>query len=184
MSHTPGDRSVACPETTLATDSTSGQKAFAGALAQRWHSADNMGSLVGTAVDGFAEMPRFNSHIFVCCNQREPGHRRGCCDPEGSAKLRDCFKQELARQHAASPVRANKSGCLDQCEYGPTVVIYPQGIWYGRVRPEDVPRIVEETILGGRVVDELSIPDECLNTKGRVPWPRAADAQDSNEADA
>ena len=60
--------------------------------------------------------------------------------------------------------RANTSGCLDQCELGPTVVIYPQAIWYGGVQIEDVPRIVEETILGGRVIEELRIPDEQLNT--------------------
>ena len=40
-------------------------------------------------------MPAFTSHIFVCCNQREPGHKRGCCDPEGAEALRDCFKAEL-----------------------------------------------------------------------------------------
>jgi (2Fe-2S) ferredoxin len=59
---------------------------------------------------------------------------------------------------------------LDQCEYGPTVVIYPQAIWYGRVKPEDVPRIVEKTVLQGQVLDELVIPDQCLNSKGQVPW--------------
>jgi (2Fe-2S) ferredoxin len=60
-------------------------------------------------------------------------------------------------------VRANRSGCLDQCERGPTVVIYPQAIWYGRVTPEDVPRIIEDTILGGRVLEDLRIADEQLN---------------------
>ena len=63
---------------------------------------------------------------------------------------------------------------MDQCEYGPTAVIYPQAIWYGRLTPSDVPRIVEETILGGRVIEELLIPNKCLNTKGRVPWPQCA----------
>jgi len=62
-------------------------------------------------------------------------------------------------------VRANQAGCLDQCELGPTVVIYPQQIWYGGVRPEDVPRIVEETIVHGRVLEDLLIPTEQLNVK-------------------
>jgi (2Fe-2S) ferredoxin len=48
---------------------------------------------------------------------------------------------------------------------GPTVVIYPQAIWYGGVKLSDVPRIVEETIVNGRVVEELRIPDEKLNCK-------------------
>jgi (2Fe-2S) ferredoxin len=55
------------------------------------------------------------------------------------------------------------SGCLDQCEHGPNLVIYPQGIWYGGVRLEDVPRIVEETIIKGKILEDLLIPDECLN---------------------
>jgi (2Fe-2S) ferredoxin len=112
-------------------------------------------------------MPKFTSHIFVCCNRREPGHTRGCCDPAGSGALRDAFKAELKRRELTPLVRANQSGCLDQCELGPTVVIYPQAIWYGGVQLSDVPRIIEETIVGGRVIEELVIPDEKLNTKGK-----------------
>jgi (2Fe-2S) ferredoxin len=109
-------------------------------------------------------MPKFTSHIFICCNQRKPGHARGCCDPEGSQELRDCFKKELKRRKLGPTVRANQAGCLDQCELGPTVVIYPQAIWYGGVTLDDVPRIIEETVIGGRVIEELRIPDEKLNT--------------------
>ena len=72
-----------------------------------------------------------------------PGHRRGCCDPEGQQALRDAFKRELKQAGFGPLARANHAGCLEQCEHGPTVVIYPQGIWYGRVRVEDVPRIVD-----------------------------------------
>jgi (2Fe-2S) ferredoxin len=111
-------------------------------------------------------MAKFTHHIFVCCNQRAPGHSRGCCDPDGGERLRECFKSEVKRRGLDPLVRANKAGCLDQCELGPTVVIYPQAIWYGNVREEDVPRIIEETILGGRVIKELQIPDHLLNTKG------------------
>jgi len=110
-------------------------------------------------------MAAFTSHIFVCCNQREPGHPRGCCDPEGSKALRDCFKTQLKQRKLGPLVRANSAGCLDQCELGPTVVIYPQGIWYGGVTLEDVPRIIEETIIGGRVLEDLRIPDDKLNAK-------------------
>jgi len=110
-------------------------------------------------------MPKFTSHIFVCCNTRKPGHSRGCCNPDGNGTLRDCFKRELKRQNLVPQVRANQSGCLDQCELGPTVVIYPQGIWYGHVTPDDVPRIVEETIQRGRVLEDLLIPDELLNAR-------------------
>lgn len=112
-------------------------------------------------------MPPFTSHIFVCCNRREPGHSRGCCDPDGSEALRNRFKMEIKARGLGPLVRANQSGCLEQCEVGPTVVIYPQGIWYGGVRVEDVPRILDETVIGGRVLADLLIPDDVLNnTKG------------------
>ena len=114
-------------------------------------------------------MPPFTNHIFVCCNRREPGHTRGCCDPEGSQALRDCFKAELKRRNLGPQVRANQAGCLEQCELGPTIVIYPQGIWYGNVQPADVPRIVEETIIQGRIIEDLRIPDAWLNTRGQGP---------------
>lgn len=110
-------------------------------------------------------MPQFTGHIFICCNTRADGHPRGCCNPDGSAKLRECFKQELRKRNLGPLVRANQAGCLDQCELGPTVVIYPQAIWYGHVTVEDVPRIVAETIEAGRVLDDLLIPDEQLNAR-------------------
>ncbi|MCE9554821.1 MAG: (2Fe-2S) ferredoxin domain-containing protein [Planctomycetes bacterium] len=110
-------------------------------------------------------MPKFECHLFVCCNQRKPGHKRGCCDPDGSEELRDALKSELKRRGLGPLVRANSAGCLDQCELGPTVVIYPQAIWYGGVTLADVPRIVEETVIGGRVLEDLRIPDDKLNPK-------------------
>jgi (2Fe-2S) ferredoxin len=113
-------------------------------------------------------MPKFTSHIFVCCNQRAPGHPRGCCDPDGSEALRDAFKTELKRRGLGPLVRANSAGCLDQCELGPTVVIYPQEVWYGNVQITDVPRIVEETVIAGHVLADLAIDDAKLNNcKGR-----------------
>ena len=112
-------------------------------------------------------MAAFSHHIFICCNRREPGHSRGCCDVDGSEALREAFKQELKKRKLGPLVRANKAGCLDQCERGPTVVIYPQAIWYGGVTLADVPRIVEETIVAGRVIEELRIPEECLNCKAK-----------------
>ena len=110
-------------------------------------------------------MSKFTHHIFVCCNQRPDGHPRGCCD-DGSSSLKDAFKDEVKQRKLTPEVRANTAGCLDQCEYGPVVVIYPQEIWYGGVKHEDVPRIIEETIVQGRIIPELVIPDHLLNTKG------------------
>jgi (2Fe-2S) ferredoxin len=108
-------------------------------------------------------MPPFTHHLFICCNERAPGHRRGCCNPDGSDKLRNAFVAEIKSRGLNPLVRANKAGCLEQCEHGPTVAIYPQGVFYGNVTVEDVPRIIEETVVGGRVIEELRIADECLN---------------------
>jgi (2Fe-2S) ferredoxin len=108
-------------------------------------------------------MPKFEKHIFICMNQREPGHARGCCDPTGQGELQRLFKTKLA-QRGLKLVRANKSGCLDQCELGPTVVVYPDGVFYGGVQPQDVDEIIESHILDGQPVERLRIPDEILNT--------------------
>jgi len=62
-------------------------------------------------------------------------------------------------------VRINKAGCLDQCEHGPVVVIYPEGTWYGNVMPKDAEEIVVEHLVGGRLVERLRLSDECVNTK-------------------
>jgi (2Fe-2S) ferredoxin len=108
-------------------------------------------------------MPKFNRHIFICGNQRPDGHPRGSCDSSGSGDLQRAFKARLAQTPARATVRANKAGCLDQCEHGPTVVVYPEAIWYGHVTPADVDEIVQSHILGGEPVARLQIPDTCLN---------------------
>jgi len=109
-------------------------------------------------------MPKFEKHLFICCNQREPGHQRGCCDPTGQAQLQFLFKQKLALRGFKKRVRANMSGCLDQCEHGPTVVVYPDAVWYGRVTPADVEEIIESHIVNGKPVERLMLPEECINS--------------------
>ena len=108
-------------------------------------------------------MPAFRHHLFICGNSRALGHPRGSCDPDGRHPLRDAFKKALKKAGFGTRARANQAGCLDQCEHGPVVVVYPQGVWYGGVTPEDVPRIVEKTLLGGEILADLVIDDACLN---------------------
>jgi (2Fe-2S) ferredoxin len=106
-------------------------------------------------------MSRFKHHIFICINVRPPGHAKGCCSEKGSEKIAELFKEELYRRGFKGTIRANKAGCLDACEFGPSVVVYPEGVWYGNVRtPEDVLEIIERHIIGGEVVKRLQIPDE------------------------
>jgi (2Fe-2S) ferredoxin len=113
-------------------------------------------------------MPVFTQHIFVCGNQRSCGHPRGCCDPSGTNALRDSLKAAVKSRDLGPLVRVNSAGCLDQCECGPTMVVYPQGTWYGSVQPTDIPRIVD-SLVDGVILDDLVIPNEMLNTKGRGP---------------
>ncbi len=111
------------------------------------------------------DMAKFEHHIFVCGNYREPGHPRGCCDPEQTEALRALFKSELKRRGLRGRVRANRAGCLDQCEHGPCLVVYPEAVWYGWVELEDVPEILESHIEGGAPVQRLLIDDECVNNR-------------------
>lgn len=119
-------------------------------------------------------MPKFEHHIFVCGNTRPAGSPRGCCDPEGKAELQKVFKQKLAERGLKGRVRANQAGCLDQCEHGPNIVVYPEAVWYGRVTAADVEEIVESHILGGQPVTRLVLKESCLNTEScehRPPKP-------------
>jgi (2Fe-2S) ferredoxin len=100
----------------------------------------------------------FDKHIFICCNRREPGHPRGSCDPTGSEALHKAFKKAIA-ERGIKRVRANKAGCLDQCEKGPSVVVYPDAIWYGKVTEADVNEIVEQHIIGGQPVERLRMAE-------------------------
>jgi (2Fe-2S) ferredoxin len=109
-------------------------------------------------------MPKFEKHIFICGNQRPPGNPRGCCDSAGQAKLQKLFKQKLAERGLKGKVRANQSGCLDQCEHGPNLVVYPDAVWYGHVTEADVDEIIESHIIGGKPVERLKLADGCLNT--------------------
>jgi len=108
-------------------------------------------------------MPKFVHHIFVCTNQRPPENPCGCCDPEGLGNLQLQFKKELAARGLKANIRANRAGCLDQCEHGPTVVVYPEGVWYGGVRRDDVIEIIESHIVQGKPVERLLLADECIN---------------------
>jgi (2Fe-2S) ferredoxin len=103
---------------------------------------------------------RFERHVFVCTNRRAPGDPRGSCAASGSEEVRLKFVEELAKHGLSGRVRANKSGCLDACALGPTVVVYPEQVWYRCVRPSDVAEIVEQHLVKGEPVERLRVPRE------------------------
>ena len=108
-------------------------------------------------------MKRFEKHIFICENKRPEGHPRGCCVEKNSAAVKELFKKRLKEFGLSTSVRANSAGCLDACEYGVTVVVYPEQIWYGKVTVGDVEEIIQEHILKNIPVERLKIKAEKFN---------------------
>jgi (2Fe-2S) ferredoxin len=108
-------------------------------------------------------MPGFKKHIFVCINERTPDDPRGSCSAKNSKQIHEHFSSEVKRRGLKDSVRANKAGCLDHCAYGPSVVIYPEGVWYTVPTLSDVDEIMDRHIIGGEVVERLLME----NAKGK-----------------
>jgi (2Fe-2S) ferredoxin len=101
----------------------------------------------------------FRHHVFCCTNERPADHPRGCCGAERGQAIADAFKKHM-RIHGIDESRANKAGCLDRCELGPCVVVYPEGIWYRIDDIEhDVSLIVQQHLRDGRPVERLQLPE-------------------------
>jgi len=104
-------------------------------------------------------MPPFERHLFVCVNERGPDDARGCCAAKGAAEVRSRLKQLTFEAKLRGRVRINSAGCLDCCERGVTIVVYPEAVWYGGVTVDDVDEIFNEHLLHGRPVERLRIPE-------------------------
>jgi (2Fe-2S) ferredoxin len=111
--------------------------------------------------------PYYEAHVFCCTNRRPAGHPRGCCADKGSEELRDYMKTR-AKELGLKKVRINISGCLDRCELGPTVVIYPEGVWYSVASKEDVDEILQAHLVEGGRVKRLMLRAEDRLPKDRV----------------
>lgn len=99
----------------------------------------------------------FAAHVFCCTNQREPGAKRGCCADKGAEALRDYMKTRI-KELGLPKIRVNASGCLDRCELGPCMVIYPEGAWYACKTREDVDEVIETHLKAGGRVERLLLP--------------------------
>ena len=105
-------------------------------------------------------MPSFQRHVFVCTNERPADHPKGSCKAKGGVEVRDELKSQLKKIGLSKLVRANNAGCLDQCERGVSVVVYPEQVWYGGVTVDDIPEIVDKHLVHGQVVERLLQPDQ------------------------
>lgn len=122
-----------------------------------------MGNVAGAEVNDPALF--YAEHVFVCTNRRPAGHPRGCCAEKDAEELRDYMKGR-AKDLGMKKVRINSAGCLDRCELGPTLVIYPEGVWYSYRSKADIDEILETHVRrGGRVQRLMLLPDQ-LPPKG------------------
>ncbi len=99
----------------------------------------------------------YQHHVFFCINARDDG--RACCADRGAKEAQEHAKKRMKQLNlnGQGKVRLNEAGCLDRGEEGPVMVIYPQATWYTYVDKEDIDEIIDQHLLGGKVVDRLKI---------------------------
>ena len=98
----------------------------------------------------------FEKHIFICNNQRTNSEKRSCGEQHG-LDLTAAFKKSIKDKNLATPIRAQRAGCLGICDFGPTVAIYPEGIFYVNVQVSDVEEIVQSHIIENKIVERLRL---------------------------
>ena len=102
-------------------------------------------------------MSYYKHHVFFCLNQREPPE--ACCANHDSEGMRAYAKARIKALGLSGEgkVRINTAGCLDRCEEGPVIVVYPEETWYTYVDKADIDEIIDEHIVNGRIVERLKI---------------------------
>lgn len=103
-------------------------------------------------------MSYFDKHVFFCTNQRKDGS--DCCNNHGAEKAREYMKKkvkELDISTRKNKIRINSAGCMDRCDDGPVIVVYPEGTWYTYVDSKDLDEIIDEHLTHGRIVKRLKI---------------------------
>ena len=105
-------------------------------------------------------MPRPDKHVFVCTQNRPQGHPRGSCASSGCAEVMNEFMNEIQNRNLFDKILLTNTGCMGPCMLGPSVLVYPEGVMYGRVGKDDVKTIIDQHLLGGTPVEALKVPAE------------------------
>lgn len=105
----------------------------------------------------FRIMSYYQYHVFFCTNVRTDG--RACCADHNAQAMRDYLKKKVKQAGLSGEgrVRINTAGCLDRCELGPVIAIYPEDTWYTYVDQEDLDEILESHLKNGKRVERLLI---------------------------
>ena len=99
-------------------------------------------------------MAGYRRHVFVCLNERDPNDPKGCCKHRGSEEIFKVLKAGAAKA-GLKDVRINRAGCMEHCAMGPSVVVYPEAVWYRVQTVEDANEVLTTHILGGKIVERL-----------------------------
>lgn len=105
-------------------------------------------------------MAKPEKHVFVCTQQRPPGHPRGSCGALDSFSLFAALTMELDQRGLFQKVQVTSTGCMGPCHKGPTVLVYPEGVMYAGMKQSDLPTFIEEHLVGGKPVKSLLMPQE------------------------
>jgi (2Fe-2S) ferredoxin len=97
----------------------------------------------------------YQKHLFICTNQRPEGAGKPSCGEAHGLELISEFKKLIKEKGLSVEIRTQKTGCLDLCDHGPVLVVYPEGLFYQHVQLSDVAEIVDEHLVANRVVERL-----------------------------
>nr|WP_315254452.1 (2Fe-2S) ferredoxin domain-containing protein [uncultured Duganella sp.] len=104
-----------------------------------------------------SDQPYYKHHVFFCMNKRDDG--RNSCGDHGAEVAQKHAKKRCKEldMYGKGEVRINQAGCLNRCEEGPLLVIYPEGTWYTYVDTSDIDEIIDRHLAKGEIVERLKI---------------------------